>query len=529
MKTRKKLFQYCSVLFCLIAVVTFALSTVVTNVGYAANNVAEQTEAVTLIAGQSRVIKAPWPTVRVAVTDTAIADVQILTPEQVLLQGIKVGSTDLILWNENETEVWQVTVHVTLDVASIEQKLYEMFPYCSFKLDQSEDVLLVSGLLRSADQVSQLHDFLEQTEIKYVDMTSIAGVQQVKLDVKVAEVSRSATRQLGVNAFKTDQDYFFNVRPGSSSGGALVPGVAIGPASSQVAGENLSFLFNETVSIPSSISVLAGFPGWDLEFFIQALAENQYLRILSNPTLIALSGEEASFLAGGEFPIPVPQSSGSNATSTITVEYKEYGVRLTFRPTVLGDGTIRLYVAPEVSQLTTVGSVEVEGFSVPALTTRRSATTLELKSGQTFAMAGLISREDAGVTSKLPGLGDLPVIGTLFRSVRYISGETELVVLVSASLVEPMNLAGSPLLPGFLYEEPNDWELYIEGKIEGTKPAVINNTDAEWLQQMGMDKLIGPGAWDYYGNPVAPSKADMVPETNLPEKADEVQVLDEQK
>ncbi|GAG01123.1 unnamed protein product, partial [marine sediment metagenome] len=219
------------------------------------------------------------------------------------------------------------------------------------------------------------------------------------------------------------------------------------------------------------------------------------LKLLANPTLVALSGEKASFLAGGEFPIPIPQNSGSGATS-ITIEYREYGVRLTFKPIVLGDGTIRLYVAPEVSELTDVGGVSISGFTVPALLTRKFETTLELSSGQTFAMAGLIKESISATKSRIPGIGDLPVLGPLFRSVRYTKGETELVVFVTASLVEPLSLAQVSPLPGFLHAEPNDWEFYLEGRIESEEPAKIHPDDIERLKQMGLDKLLGPGAWD---------------------------------
>ncbi len=475
---------------------------------------ADGTEKITIVAGQSHVIKAPWPTVRVAVTDPKIADVQILTPTQVLLQGLKVGSTDLILWSQDETKIWQMTVHVTLDVAVHEQKLLELFPHCKLDLSQSGDVLIVKGLLRSSEQAAQLKTYLDTAQMKYVDMTSLAGVQQIQLQVRVAEVSRSAIRALGVNAIWRDNDYFAAVRPGSDSGGALVPGAGFVPSSGQSALSPLDFETTDT-SLPDSLTAIIGIPRADLEVFLQALAENQYVRILANPTLVALSGEEATFLAGGEYPIPVPQGGGGGGTggTTITVEYKEYGVRLTFRPTVLGDGTIRLYAAPEVSALTSVGGLQQQGFNVPALITRRAETTIELKSGQSFAMAGLISNKTNAINSRIPGIGDLPILGPLFRSVRYQKDETELVVLVTAILVEPMNEAQTPPLPGFLHKEPNDWELYLGGKIEAAEPAMINSADAEWLQQMGLDKLMGPGAWDTYGSTSATSQAEITPDT----------------
>ncbi|MFH1717532.1 MAG: hypothetical protein ABIF19_09300, partial [Planctomycetota bacterium] len=182
-------------------------------------------------------------------------------------------------------------------------------------------------------------------------------------------------------------------------------------------------------------------------------------------------------------------------------------VRVSFTPVVLGDGAIRLTAAPEVSDLSDAGAVTIQGFRVPALITRKAETTLELKSGQTFAMAGLLQHKTETINSRIPGLGDLPVLGPLFRSVRYQKNETELVVLVTASLVEPMSVATTPPLPGFLYTEPDDWEFYLEGRTEGKKPAEINPEDAKQLRQMGLDQLVGPGAWDYYNKPVSSSRA----------------------
>jgi pilus assembly protein CpaC len=464
---------------------------------FAANpntNVSSQRECMTIVVGQSKIVKAPWPAIRVSVTDPKVANVQMLTPDQILVQGNKVGMTDLILWNKDETTVWQSCVYVSLDIEQYQQKLYAMFPHAALQLDQSGDVLIIKGFLRSADEVVQLHKYLEKTDTKYVDMTSVAGTQQVQLEVRVAEVSRTAIRQLGMNIYNQGHDnffgnYFFGVQPGSTTGRA---------------GDELGLAGLSAIEA-SPVTVFAGF-GSDWRAFIQALAENQYLRVLANPTLVALSGEEASFLAGGEFPIPITQGTGGG--TSVTIEYKEFGVRLVFRPIVLGDGTIRLYAAPEVSDLTTLGSILVNGSLVPALITRRFDTTIELKSGQTFAMAGLIKRNDDAINSSVPGLGELPILGALFRSVRYTRGETEMVVLVTATLVEPLNLAAVPPLPGFMDEEPGDWELYVDGRIEGKGPAKISSTDADWLREMGIDKLAGPGAWDSYENPAAPSKAE---------------------
>ena len=458
-----------------------------------------ESQVITVPVGESTIVKALWPTVRVAVTDPKIADVKILTPDQVLLQGNKLGSTDLILWGNNDDKVWHRKVQVTIDLERFKSRLDEMFPNSTLEVSQSGEVLVIKGLLRKAEQAAQLHDFLNKLQITYSDMTSVAGVQQVQLDVRVAEVSRRALRLLSINSLYASNSFFGGVTVAPSSGTPLLSGIDIGTTSLEG-------------SFSSSVTIFGG--GEHFATFLQALSENQYLRILANPTLVALSGEEANFLAGGEYPIPVVQGVGGGTGGTsITIEYKEYGVRLSFRPVVLGDGTIRLYAAPEISDISSVGAVTIQGFQVPSLITRKAETTLELKSGQTFAMAGLLKRDVAATVARIPGLGDLPILGALFRSVRYQQGDTELVILVTASLVEPMSIARTPPLPGFLHVVPDDWEVYIDGRIEGKTPSKICPADAEWLKQRGLDNLVGPGAWDSYDKPAPPSQADMTSDT----------------
>lgn len=454
------------------------------------------TEAVTLVLGRSVVVTAPWPTVRVAVTDPTVANVQVLTPEQVLVQGLKVGTTDIILWNEDESQTWQRRVVVSLDVEKIRATLADLFPTAELTVDDSDDVLLVRGLVRSADQAEQLHEFLGKSKIEYVDMTSVAGVQQVQLQVRVAEVSRDALRQLGMNWFAADEDFFF----GQQLGDGALANVDIGTPGGLV-DSDLSWVVDPVFPGAAS-NVFLGFPNSDLAFYMRALSEDGYLRILANPTLVALSGEEATFLAGGEYPIPVIQGSSGGAAggnNAITIEYKEYGVRLTFLPQVLGDGGIRLRAAQEVSQLSDAGAVTIGTVVVPALVSRRAETTMELKSGQSFAMAGLLQRTDTVSNSRLPGLGDLPVVGALFRSVRYQEEETELVILVTAALVEPISPATTPPMPGVTYTAPNDWELYIEGRLEGKTPVMLDAATMKWMKDAGLDHLVGPGAWASYG------------------------------
>jgi len=453
----------------------------------------EQGEVVTVNLGQSRVIRAPWPVKRVSVTEPKVADVRTLSADRVLLLGKSVGSTDLVMWNEDE-EYWQATVRVRVDRTRLRDELMGLLPGSDLDIQQSEDVVVVRGKLARAEQAQMLRNYFASAELTYVDMTSLAGVQQVQIQVRVAEVSRTAIRSLGVNLFGTGSDFFGGVTVGPDGGGAFNP-ISIGaPAGAPANVSSVPFSVLNDTAVGSSVTLFGGFPSAGLEFFLQALAENQYLRLLAEPKLVALSGEEASFLVGGEFPIPVVQGGLAGSTS-ISVEYKEFGVRLRFRPVVLGDGTIRLFVAPEVSSLTDFGAVNLAGFSIPAITTRRAQTTVELKSGQTFGMAGLIQRTDDGRSSRVPGLGDVPVLGALFRSVRYVKGETELVVLVTASLVEPVSLAGPGPVPGELHEEPDCWDLYCMAQIESSKPAQLSPEQAAWLEESGLNRLKGPGAW----------------------------------
>lgn len=460
--------------------------------------VSDVIRTIVLHVGESTVLQSPTLVKQVSITDPKVADVQVVSPEQILLMAKAIGSTDLLVWNDQET-VTRTRVEVRLDRDRLQAELRHLFPRSTLEIRQWKEVVLVSGTLDRAEQADQLHRFLDAAELNYVDLTRVAGVQQVQIQVRVAEVSRTAMRALGINAFGTGTDFFGASTIGPSNGGALNP-INIGPPEGTLATTNIPFTFNDAVSVSPGVTLFGGLHRADLQVFLQALAENQYLRILAEPNLIALNGEEAEFLAGGEFPIPVVQGTSSGNGTSISIEYREFGVRLRFRPTVLGDGAIRFFVDAEVSELTDRGSVELQGFRIPAIVTRRATTTLRLNNGQTFAMAGLISQTLDARTSRVPGLGDLPVLGALFRSVRYSKGETELVVLVSVSLVEPMSTAHVPPLPGALHSAPSDWELYGAGKIEGTLPAELESVSMLGMTDLGLNQLRGPGAWATYGN-----------------------------
>jgi pilus assembly protein CpaC len=264
------------------------------------------------------------------------------------------------------------------------------------------------------------------------------------LKVQVAELSRSGMREIGADIFVKNADN----RLGTQIGGALVSlsGLALGTDS----------------------TFFGIFDGGDFQFVLNALRENQLATILAEPTLVAMTGHEASFLAGGEFPVPVPQSSGIGATTT-TIEYKEYGVLLNFLPFIQDDDVIRLTVTPEVSNIdpTVATTLVVGGDPVPGLFTRRVSTTVEMRQGQTLAMAGLLQVTLDAQTQRIPFLGDLPYIGPFFQNTTHDRTEKELLVMVTPYLVSPMNHDEVPPLPGADIKDPTDCEFYFNGRIEG--------------------------------------------------------------
>lgn len=487
----------------LVIALMIAMAIISTSAATAADKPAQKDKAAAKVSvGRSTVIEAPWPVTSVSVAEPNIADVQVVSPNQVVVVAKSVGTTDLVLWND-KGEVWHTELNVDMDIAALQADLNGTFDGAMLRVSQNRDILVVKGVLRRVEDAAGLKKYMDASGLKYVDMTSVAGVQQVMIHVRVAEASRQAMRSLGINAVHAGDDFF-----GASTIGQNANNIDIGVLGGVPAADSIPFTFNSATSVSSAVTLFGGFPSADLQLFLQALVDNRYMRLLAEPTLVALSGEEASFLAGGEFPIPIVQGTSAGGGTTITVEFKEFGIRLRFRPTVLGDGRIRLKVAPEVSDLSEVGAVQIEGFSIPSILTRRAETTLEMNSGQTFALAGLIDRSVSSRGESVPGLGELPVLGSLFRSVRYQRDDTELVVLATVELVNPISTTADRPLPGDLHDAPSDWELYAEGRIEGRKPAKLGKANAQWLRDMGLYRLKGEGAWQPYVDEPGPRKGN---------------------
>ena len=464
----------------------------------------QEVESISIDVGRSYRLESPWSIAGVSLTDPEVADVQVLTPQLALFTGTSPGITDALVWGETG-ELRSLRVEVMVDVEPIVSDLRALFPGANLEVSNSRSGLVVSGRLARADEAPRLKSYLDGLGFAALDSTRLPGVQQVQVKVKIAEVSRTALRSLGANAFISDDDFFGGSVVGPSQGGPINP-VSIGPPEGASGAGDTPFVFTQDVAVSPAVTLFGGFPSENVEFFVQALVENQYMRVLAEPTLVALSGEQASFLAGGEFPIPVVQGAGGgNGGTSITIEFKEFGVGLRFRPVVLGDGEIQMSVFSEVSDISDIGSIQVVGFQVPAITTRRAETTLELATGQTFAIAGLLRETVMAQHSRIPGLGSLPILGPLFRSVRYRTGETELVVLVTAALVEPLSEVVYAPLPGEEHVPPTDWELYVNGSLEGKAPPRLDPQQAQWLKEHGLDQLEGPGAWAVHDGSTAPA------------------------
>jgi pilus assembly protein CpaC len=468
-----------------------AASTVIASTASVAQNPATPADAkgLTLLVGRSQHMTLPWAAKGASLTDPAVADVQVLTPQLLLVTGKSVGTTSLLAWSD-AGQTLETGISVNSDLGRLEADLAALFPSCTLKVTQAQNVVIITGSFERAEQAESLHRYLEAQKVTFVDMTTLAGVQQVQVQVRMAEVSRTALRALGFNAISSGTDAF----GGMHLSNLTTPNPPAGSAS--VAG------------LSPAITLFGGLTNGDLAVFVRALAENDYLRVLAEPNLVAQSGAEANFLAGGEVPIPVVQGGTGSGAGSISIQFKPFGISLRFRPTVLGEGTIRLEVFSEVSEVSdTVETVtQIGPVRTPSFITRRADTTLEMKSGQTFAMAGLLSERTSATSARIPVLGDVPILGALFRSIEYKKGETEMLVLVTASLVEPVSELNLPTPPGGMHTDPNDWELYLMGALGGSRPKVSEG-DSQSMKTLGLDKLRGPGAWMNHGQTPAFSQA----------------------
>lgn len=405
--------------------------------------------SIKLVTGHSVVLTSKTPLKRVNVGQPDVADVTVMAPTSVLVTAKKSGSTQLILWDDQD-QSQVIDVAVDLDLMAVDRAIKGAFPGLAITTSPLNDAISLRGNVPSAEVAEQIVEMASSFG-KVHNFMEVSGGQQVMLQVKFAEVSKTTERDLGVNFGGSDGVSIFG-----NNAGVLNPLALTGTPPTL------------TGAVTSGAGTFFGtgrYGTTSFQYFIQALRQNGLVRVLAEPNVIAISGQNATFLAGGEIPIPVPQGGASGGTTT--VEYHEFGVRLNFTPLVLGDGRIRLKVAPEVSNLDFADGSTINGGRVPAFTKQNVSTTIELADGQSFALAGLLNNQVNATINAVPGLGDIPVLGLLFRSTEYQRQETELVILVTPRLVEPMNPDQVPAVPGEHWKYPTGPQLYIASYLGG--------------------------------------------------------------
>lgn len=393
-----------------------------------------------IFAGRSTVLRSPEELKRVSVTDPAIATAIIVSPNQVLVHGIVPGTVTLILWDSQE-RTRTFDLQVELDISGLRDVMKQVFPSENIQVNETDSSVVLTGSVSSKD-IADRAVLLAQTRTKSVvnalGFTETSG--EVLLQVRFAEVDRTALQQLGLNVFSTGATN----TPGAISTQQFGPPAVAGQVKGVIPGASEGF--SSSFNLNDLLNIFVFRPDLNLGVTIKALQQKNVLQILAEPNLLALNGREASFLAGGEFPFPVVQP-GAGFTA-VTIIFKEFGVRLKFTPTILADGTIRLKVAPEVSALDFANALTISGFTIPAISSRKAETEVELRDGQSFAIAGLIDNRLTETATKIPALGDIPIIGKLFRSRSVNKTNTELLVMVTPKLVKPLAPGQVPTLPG---------------------------------------------------------------------------------
>lgn len=381
-------------------------------------------ERLEITLNKSYLINLSQATERISVVNPEIADVQIINPNQVLVNGIKVGNTGLIIWSGDQTR--NIDLVVRHNTSEIERMLQQTMPDESIRVTSFQDSIALQGNVSGINTVNQAMEIAMAYSPNVINLLNVPGLHQVLLKVKVAEVARNFREELGFNFLITDENVI---------GGSLLGNLISGDF-----GDSQS----TDVELSDAVTMFFGLQKGDVLAFIQALRRKGMIHILAEPNLIARSGETANFLVGGEYPIPVVQSGISNS---ITVEYKEFGVRLNFTPTLLSDGNIHLDIAPEVSDLDFANGVVFSGFTIPALATRRAHTVVSLMDGQTYAIAGLISHSKQKSKRKIPVVGDIPVFGGLFTGNEITATETELLIMVTPHIIAPLESGENFLQP----------------------------------------------------------------------------------
>jgi pilus assembly protein CpaC len=448
---------------------------------------------------QSRVVTALVPATRVSVANPEVADIVVISPTQFYVLGKDLGTTNVLLWDRDNRLIGALNLEVQHDLDSLKRKYAELLPNQAIEVRAVQRSIVLSGrvtdaeTLNAAQRIAETYLSQGQTAKQgeqsaqssqsksvgaVINLLQVGGTQQVMLEVKVAEIARTEVKRLDAQ-FNTFAQGLGHWNVGGVNGGASFPPALIGTSQLQVPvftnpapyGPAIAAFAPSTPSILSQ-GLFASFLDKNLLFnlALDAATEKGLARILAEPTLTTLSGQEAQFVSGGEFPIPVPQ-----ANNTVTITFKTFGVQVKFLPVVLNSGHINLKVNVSVSDLATTNTVSLgvagssSSFVIPSLSERSASGVVELSDGQTIGLAGLLHATTSADLTKFPGLGSLPILGALFSSSNYQKGETELVILVTPRLAQALP-PGKPRLPTDSYVEPSDWDFFLRGRQEGTAP-----------------------------------------------------------
>jgi pilus assembly protein CpaC len=467
-------------------------------------DLAEHMQHVTVPLYGSLTIETTHEVIRADVVATAIADVQVVSPTLLLITGQSYGHTTVILLREDKRQ-YVFEVSVELDLGRLNEAIAEIDPQSNAKARSVLGNIVITGTVSSAERATRVVELASlflpgNTSTKQSAVVQnhmdVAGEQQVLLRVVVAEVNRIAVRELGVNGFLAGDNFKDGFLVNQIGG---INPINIGAAGDVDVTGRIPFLTGENgIPLSPQSTLSLGFPRVQMQLFIRALADNSLLKVLAEPNLVAISGETATFLAGGEFPVPVPQGF-----QTVTIEYREFGVRLNFTPVVRGHDRIRLRVNPEISELDFGSGVQLEGLVIPGLRSRSTETTVELGSGETIAIAGLLSEQVSGFVSRVPGIGDVPILGVMFRSIKYQRQLSELIILVTPEIVAPLDAHQKIKLPGQDFTDPSDHELYLLGMLEGAHAnsdgvAGVGGSSAMLASQPEQMSVHGP--WGHAGS-----------------------------
>ncbi len=388
-----------------------------------------------VMVGKSLLINTTERLKRISVTDPTIAYATVITPTQILVHGRAPGEVSLLIWDELERSR-SFDLRVDVDVSACAEEEHRVFPDEQITVTPSRAAVVLSGHVSTEDVAKRAGELASAYSPKVVNVLTFGpvGAQEVLLQVKFAEVDRTALTQLGVNFVSTGAANVVGTTTTGQFGG-------FGPQQiSQTTGQGNTVTANETIS--NVLNLFLFRPDVHFGAVIEALQNKNLLQILAEPNLIAVNGKEASFLAGGQFPFPIVQP-GAGFTA-VTISFKEFGVRLQFTPVIMPNGNIHLKVAPEVSTLDFANALTISGFTVPALSTRRAETEFELQDGQSFVIAGLMDNRVTDINNKIPGLGDIPILGAFFRSKSAQKSKSELMVLCTVRRISPSTEPPAP-------------------------------------------------------------------------------------